>query len=69
MTIPPFNIGDWSKLRTAYLAKFFIAGITFYGLQTLQGPTQGLRAVSSLIHYTDWVPGHVHIFTHILYSY
>ena len=54
---------DWSKLRTAYLAKFFIAGITFYGLQTLQGPTQGLRAVSSLIHYTDWVPGHVHMGT------
>ena len=54
---------DWSKLRTAYLAKFFIAGITFYGLQTLQGPTQGLLAVSSLIHYTDWVPGHVHMGT------
>ena len=54
---------DWSKLRTAYLAKFFIAGITFYGLQTLQGPTQGLRAVSSLVHYTDWVPGHVHMGT------
>lgn len=54
---------DWNKLRTAYLAKFFIAGITFYGLQTLQGPTQGLRAVSSLVHYTDWVPGHVHMGT------
>lgn len=54
---------DWSKLRTAYLAKFFIAGITFYGLQTLQGPTQGLREISSLVHYTDWVPGHVHMGT------
>ncbi len=59
MTIEP----DWSKLRTHYLTKFFIAGITFYGLQTLQGPTQGLREVSSLIHYTDWVPGHVHMGT------
>ena len=54
---------DWSKMRTNYLTKFFIFGITFYGLQTVQGPTQGLRVVSQLIHYTDWVPGHVHMGT------
>ena len=59
MTVDP----DWSRLKTHYLTKFFIAGITFYGLQTLQGPSQGIRAVSSLIHYTDWVPGHVHMGT------
>ncbi len=52
---------DWSKMRTNYLTKFFILGITFYGLQTVQGPTQGLRIVSQLIHYTDWVVGHVHM--------
>jgi cytochrome c oxidase cbb3-type subunit 1 len=52
---------DWSKMRTQYLTKFFILGITFYGLQTVQGPTQGLRVVSQLIHYTDWVVGHVHM--------
>ncbi|HIJ59420.1 MAG TPA: cytochrome C oxidase Cbb3 [Nitrospirae bacterium] len=54
---------DWSKMRTNYLTKFFILGITFYGLQTIQGPTQGLRIVSQLIHYTDWIPGHVHMGT------
>ena len=54
---------DWSKMRTSYLAKFFIVGITFYGLQTVQGPTQAIRVVSQLIHYTDWVPGHVHMGT------
>jgi cytochrome c oxidase cbb3-type subunit 1 len=54
---------DWSRMKTDYLAKFFILGITFYGLQTVQGPTQGLRVVSQLIHYTDWVPGHVHMGT------
>lgn len=52
---------DWSRMRTHYLTKFFILGITFYGLQTVQGPTQGLRVVSQLIHYTDWVIGHVHM--------
>lgn len=54
---------DWSKMRTQYLTKFFIVGITFYGLQTIQGPSQGIRVISSLIHYTDWVPGHVHMGT------
>jgi cytochrome c oxidase cbb3-type subunit 1 len=29
----------------------------------VQGPTQGLRVVSQLIHFTDWVPGHVHMGT------
>jgi cytochrome c oxidase cbb3-type subunit I len=54
---------DWDRMKTDYLAKFFILGITFYGLQTVQGPTQALRVVSQLIHYTDWVPGHVHMGT------
>lgn len=59
-----YTVGsDWSKMNTNYLTKFFIMGITFYGLQTVQGPTQGLRIVSQLIHYTDWVPGHVHMGT------
>jgi cytochrome c oxidase cbb3-type subunit 1 len=59
-----YTVGnDWSKMQTNYLTKFFILGITFYGLQTVQGPTQGLRVVSQLIHYTDWVPGHVHMGT------
>jgi cytochrome c oxidase cbb3-type subunit 1 len=59
-----YTVGaDWTKMRTHYLTKFFIMGITFYGLQTVQGPTQALRVVSQLIHYTDWVPGHVHMGT------
>jgi cytochrome c oxidase cbb3-type subunit 1 len=59
-----YTVGaDWTKMRTHYLTKFFIMGITFYGLQTVQGPTQAIRVVSQLIHYTDWVPGHVHMGT------
>jgi cytochrome c oxidase cbb3-type subunit 1 len=50
-------------MRTNYLAKFIILGITFYGLQTLHGPSQAVRAFSALVHYTDWVPGHVHMGT------
>jgi cytochrome c oxidase cbb3-type subunit 1 len=55
--------GNWDKMKTNPLTKFFILGITFYGLQTIQGPTQALRSVSQLVHYTDWVPGHVHMGT------
>jgi cytochrome c oxidase cbb3-type subunit 1 len=59
-----YTVGqDWSRSRDQYLTKFFLLGITFYALQTVQGPTQGLRVVSQLIHYTDWVPGHVHMGT------
>ncbi|MBF0566881.1 MAG: cbb3-type cytochrome c oxidase subunit I [Nitrospirae bacterium] len=55
--------GEWDKMRSNYLVKFFIMGITFYGLQTIQGPTQGLRIMTGFFHYTDWVIGHVHMGT------
>ncbi|PWB62530.1 MAG: cytochrome C oxidase Cbb3 [Deltaproteobacteria bacterium] len=55
--------GNWEQMRTNYLTKFFILGITFYGLQTIQGPTQAIRALSGLFHYTEWVVGHVHMGT------
>jgi cytochrome c oxidase cbb3-type subunit I len=53
--------GQWQQLKDNYLVKFLICGITFYGLQTLQGPMQSVRSFSAYIHYTDWVPGHVHM--------
>jgi cytochrome c oxidase cbb3-type subunit I len=55
--------GNWDRMRTNYLVKFFVLGITFYGLQTIQGPTQALRTLSGFLHYTDWVIGHVHMGT------
>jgi cytochrome c oxidase cbb3-type subunit 1 len=55
--------GNWDQMRTNYLVKFFIMGITFYGLQTIQGPTQALRTLTAFFHYTDWVIGHVHMGT------
>jgi len=55
--------GQWHQMRENYLAKFFILGITFYGLQTLQGPLQAVRTFSAFIHYSEWIPGHVHMGT------
>ncbi|NOZ24591.1 MAG: cytochrome C oxidase Cbb3 [Nitrospirae bacterium] len=55
--------GNWDLMRTNYLTKFFVVGITFYGLQTIQGPTQGLRTLTAFFHYTDYIVGHVHMGT------
>ncbi len=55
--------GQWHQMRENYLVKFLILGITFYGLQTLQGPMQSIRSFSAFIHFTDWVPAHIHMGT------
>src|SRR3954447_4806643 len=52
--------GAWHKLRTDPVLKFFVAGITFYGMATLEGPLLSIRSVNALSHYTDWTIGHVH---------
>jgi cytochrome c oxidase cbb3-type subunit I/II len=52
--------GAWHKLRTDPVLKFFIAGVTFYGMATFEGPLLSVRAVNAISHYTDWGIGHVH---------
>ncbi len=52
--------GAWGKLRTDPVIKFFVAGLTFYGMATFEGPLLSIKSVSSLAHYTDWIIGHVH---------
>ena len=52
--------GAWDKLRTSPILKFFVVGITFYGMATFEGPMLSIKAVNSLSHYTDWTIGHVH---------
>jgi len=55
--------GHWDLMKSNYLTKFFILGITFYGLQTVQGPTQALRTLTGYLHFTEYIPGHVHMGT------
>ena len=52
--------GAWGKLRTDPVIKFFIAGVTFYGMATFEGPLLSIKSVSGLAHYTDWIVGHAH---------
>jgi len=52
--------GVWDKVRTEPILKFFVVGITFYGMSTFEGPLLSIKSVNSLAHYTDWIIGHVH---------
>ncbi|MBN8460916.1 MAG: cytochrome-c oxidase, cbb3-type subunit I, partial [Verrucomicrobia bacterium] len=52
--------GAWDKLRTDPVIKFFVAGVTFYGMSTFEGPLMSITKVNALSHYTDWTIGHVH---------
>lgn len=52
--------GAWDRLRTEPILKFFVTGITFYGMSTFEGPMMSIRSVNALSHYTDWTIAHVH---------
>ncbi len=52
--------GAWDRLRSEPILKFFITGVTFYGMSTFEGPMMSIRSVNALSHYTDWTIGHVH---------
>jgi len=52
--------GAWHKLRTDPVIKFFVAGVTFYGMATFEGPLLSIRSVNALGHYSDWIIAHVH---------
>ncbi len=52
--------GAWDRIRTDPIIKFFVAGITFYGMSTFEGPMLSIRSINALSHYTDWTIAHVH---------
>ncbi|MBX7143090.1 MAG: cytochrome-c oxidase, cbb3-type subunit I [Oligoflexia bacterium] len=52
--------GAWDKLRRDPVLKFFVVGITFYGMSTFEGPMMSIRAINAFTHYTDYTIGHVH---------
>ena len=52
--------GAWNKVAEEPVLKFFVVGITFYGMSTFEGPMMSVKSVNALSHYTDWTIGHVH---------
>jgi cytochrome c oxidase cbb3-type subunit I/II len=52
--------GAWHKVADDTVLKFFVVGITAYGMATFEGPALSIKSVNALSHYTDWTIGHVH---------
>ena len=52
--------GAWHKVATDPILKFFVVGITAYGMSTFEGPMLSIKSVNALAHYTDWIIAHVH---------
>ncbi len=52
--------GAWNKVAEDPVLKFFVVGITFYGMSTFEGPMLSIKSVNALSHYTDWTIAHVH---------
>ncbi len=53
--------GAWDKVRTSPVLKFFVVGITGYGMSTFEGPMLSLKNVNAIAHFTDWIVAHVHV--------
>ncbi len=52
--------GAWNKVTSDPILKFFVVGLTFYGMSTFEGPMLSIKSVNALSHYTDWTIAHVH---------
>ena len=52
--------GAWHKVATDPVLKFFVVGITAYGMSTFEGPMLSIKSVNALAHYTDYIIAHVH---------
>ena len=44
--------GAWHKVAEDPILKFFVVGITFYGMSTFEGPMMSIKSVNALSHYT-----------------
>ncbi len=53
--------GAWDRVRDSAALKFFVVGVTAYGMSTFEGPMMSLKTVNQLTHFTDWTIAHVHI--------
>ena len=52
--------GAWNKVAEDPVLKFFVVGVTFYGMATFEGPMLSIKSINALSHYTDWTIAHVH---------
>ena len=53
--------GAWDKVRDSAALKFFVVGVTAYGMSTFEGPMMSLKNINQITHFTDWTIAHAHI--------
>ena len=53
--------GAWDRVRDSAVLKFYVVGVTAYGMSTFEGPMLSLKSVNAISHFTDWTIAHVHI--------
>jgi len=55
--------GAWDRVRDSAVLKFFVVGVSAYGMATFEGPLLSTKWLNAIAHYTDWIPAHVHVGT------
>ncbi|MEY4478585.1 MAG: cytochrome-c oxidase, cbb3-type subunit, partial [Bacteroidota bacterium] len=55
--------GAWDRVRDSAVLKFFVVGVSAYGMATFEGPLLSTKWLNGIAHYTDWIPAHVHVGT------
>lgn len=55
--------GAWDRVRDSAVLKFFVVGVSAYGMATFEGPMLSTKWLNSIAHFTDWIPAHVHVGT------
>ncbi len=53
--------GKWGLMADSIIVRFLILGAIYYLTTCFQGPTQALRSLQPVIHFTDYVVGHAHL--------
>ena len=55
--------GAWDRVRDSAVLKFFVVGVSAYGMATFEGPMLSIKSINAIAHFTDWIPAHVHVGT------
>jgi cytochrome c oxidase cbb3-type subunit 1 len=53
--------GKWHLMADSVIVRFLILGAIYYLTTCFQGPTQALRPVQYVTHFSDYVVGHAHL--------
>lgn len=52
--------GAWHKVATDPVLKFYVVGVLFYGMSTLESSLLSIKSINALSQYTDWTIAHIH---------